>query len=191
MGHTGATGRDPVVDPHSEKQWQRDLFAKGMFENKTRGSCTSSSIFFNGCFRAIGIPTRIILCIPVVDASDEREVEMVRKRLTHHQVRAVVEGSVEKLGRSWASHTFNEVYVGGRWRRLNYAALGQNILDKQYMGLMTHVATVNDWADAKAVSIGRRQGTPKRDDDLFGGSNPYSALTLSDLFGKHARIRND
>jgi hypothetical protein len=34
----------------------------------------------------------------------------------------------------WVSHTFDEVFVGGRWRRLNYDRLGQNVLDPQYLG---------------------------------------------------------
>jgi len=174
-----------------KQEWERELFAKGMFEHGTRGSCTSSAIYLNGCLRALGIPTRIVLCIPVVDGSDPAELEMVRKGITHHRVRQVVRRGVERLGKSWASHTFNEVYVGGRWRRLNYQHLGQNILDPSYFGLLTHVLTVHDWADANiAPTVGRRQGL-RRYDDAFGGSNPYSALELSDRFGAHGRIPNE
>lgn len=173
------------------QEWDRELFAKGMFEHGTRGSCTSTAIYLNGCLRAVGIPTRIVFCIPCVDGSDLAEVEMVRSNLTHHRVRQTVRRGVERLGKSWCSHSFNEVYVGGRWHRLNYSKLGQNILDARLFGLLTHVVTVHDWSEANmAPTVGRRQGLNQYD-DVFGGRNPYSTLELSDLFGAHAKIPNE
>lgn len=168
-----------------EEQWLREVSAAGMYEHKTRGSCTSSAIYLSGCLRAAGIPTRTVLCIPLVDANDERERELVRRGIRHPRVRRVVSGVTEELVGSWASHTFNEVWVDGRWRRLNYARLGQGILDRQYLGLMIHVGTFDDWADARMPeTVGRRQ---KLDlyDDLFGGPNPYSTLSLRDEVGEH------
>ncbi len=168
-----------------EQQWEREISASGMFEHQTRGSCTSSSIYLNGCLRAVGIPTRTILCIPVIDTSDEREMEMVRSGLSHHRVQSIVLEALTPLGRSWTSHTFNEVFVGGRWRRLNYEKLGQEILDPQFLGLMTHIATFSDWADARMwETVGRRQTLGVRG-DVFGGSNPYSTIALRDEFGPH------
>lgn len=173
-----------------EEGWQRELFAKGMFENAQRGSCTSSAIYVNGCMRALGIPTRIVLTIPVIDSSDEREREFV-ERLRHQRVRDAVERGTAGLGNAWASHTFNEVYVGGRWRRLNYDRLGQNILDPSTFGLLIHVATFSDWADGNmAATWGMRQAHPDRPRDPFGGSNPYSTIWLSDQFGVHAEVEN-
>ncbi|MGH7151129.1 MAG: transglutaminase domain-containing protein, partial [Planctomycetota bacterium] len=172
-----------------EEQWQRELFAKGMFENGVRGTCTSSAIYMNGCLRALGIPTRIVLCIPVVDASDEREVGFVRDRLSNPRVRKIVRKGIGGLGSGWSSHTFNEVFVGGRWRRLNYERLGQNILDAGFFGLLTHVATFRDWADGEmARTWGARQAGKWKGKDVFGGSNPYSTLTLSDRLGPHAKV---
>jgi len=173
-----------------DELWQRELFAKGMFNNRARGSCTSSAIYLNGCLRALGVPTRIVLCIPAIDASDPREVAMLDSGVTHHQVRQALRKGTGRLSRNWSSHTFNEVYVGGRWRRLNYSRLGQNILDPRLFGLMTHTLTVHDWSDAKiARTVGRRQGLQQYD-DVFGGTNPYSTLELSDQFGAHATIDN-
>ncbi len=170
------------------KLWERDLSARGMFTHGTRGSCTSSAIYLNGCLRALGIPTRIVLCIPVVDANDEQELRMLERGLDHAGLRAQIVPAIAQLKDSWASHTFNEVYVGGRWRRLNYDKLGQDILEPGMFGLMTHVATFSDWADAKtADTIGRRQ-TLKRYDDLFGGPNPYSTITLRTEVGPHCDL---
>ena len=144
-----------------EEQWQRELFAKGMFENARRGSCTSSAIYLSGCLRALGVPTRTILTTPLVDASDEREMQSL-ERLRHPEIRAQLKKALARLEHSWASHTFNEVWVGGRWRRLNYDRLGQNTLDPGLFGLLTHVATFHDWSDANMPATwGKRSAEAK------------------------------
>lgn len=173
-----------------EEAWQSEIFAKGMFRNARRGSCTSSAIYLNGCLRAVGVPTRIVLTIPLIDASDERERALL-SRLEHHGVRRICEQGTRGLERSWSSHTYNEVWVGGRWRRLNYHVLGQNILDERYFGLMTHVATFSDWVDGDLASTwGVRQELHRFSDDAFGGANPYSTISLSDRFGVHCTLEN-
>ena len=172
-----------------EEQWERELSARGMFEQRTRGSCTSSAIYLSGCLKAMGIPTRTVLCIPLIDASDDRE-HALAARLKHNEVRRIVIDSARRGRNRWTSHTLNEVHVGGRWRRLNYSELGQNILDPHCLGLMTHVATFADWADARMpLTIGRRQSLHEHD-DLFGGTNPYSTISLSDSFGVHCKTPN-
>jgi hypothetical protein len=168
-----------------EEQWRREVSAAGMYEHKTRGSCTSSAIYLSGCLRAAGIPARTVLCIPLVDANDERERKLLPLGLSNPRVRAIAAAAAEAGIGAWSSHTFNEVWVGGRWRRLNYSRLGQPILDRDSLGLMIHVATFRDWADARMPqTVGRRQ---KLDlyDDLFGGPNPYSTISLRDQIGVH------
>jgi hypothetical protein len=169
-------------------QLEREVSAAGMFKHQQRGACTSSAIYLNGCFKALGMPTRTILCIPVIDAGDEREMAMLNN-IQQRAVRQHLKSSLEPLKNSWSSHTFNEVYVGGRWRRLNYNQLGQGIYDKNLYGLITHVATVNDWADSKAhETIGMRQKSEKPQDS-FGGNNPYSTISLRDQFGQHCQLK--
>ncbi|MFO0983376.1 MAG: transglutaminase domain-containing protein [Planctomycetota bacterium] len=168
------------------EQWQRELFASGMFEHATRGSCTSTAIYLNGCLRALGIPTRLVLAIPVVDASDQRELEMVERQIENASVRRMLCRALTPLKDSWSSHTFNEVFVGGRWRRLNGDRLGQNILDQHLFGLITHVATMSDWVDLDFAATWGTRSVRRPTDDVFGGQNPYSAITLSDQLGAHA-----
>ena len=167
--------------------FERELFAKDMFANGTRGSCTSSSTYLCGVLRAVGIPTRIVYTIPVIDASDTRELGFL-DRLQHARVRETIRRGTERLGKSWASHTYNEVLVGGRWVRLNYNRLGQPTLDENYFGLMTHVATVDDWVEGGfAATVGCRQELRRGAQDIFGSYNAYSCITLSDSFGEHYR----
>jgi hypothetical protein len=172
------------------QQWDRELFGKGMFQNRIRGSCTSSAIYLSTALKTVGIPTRTIVCIPVVDASDPREVAWIEPRLAHLGVRKIVKRAAEKSATSWTSHTFNEVFVGGRWRRLNYARLGQNVLDEDFLGLMVHVHTFTDHSEAGLVGWGDRSRHPLHD-ALFGGPNPYSCASLSDQFGAHAKVANE
>ena len=171
-----------------EEQWEREILADGMFKHKLRGACSSSSIYLSGCLRALDIPTRTVLCIPLIDANDDSELKMLN-RIQEPGVRYRLSSSLKKLKGSWASHSFNEVYVGERWRRLNYDNLGQGIYDRNLFGLITHVATFHDWANAKMPeTIGKRQKS-ERSDDVFGGPNPYSTISLRDEKGVHCQVK--
>jgi hypothetical protein len=75
-------------------QWRKDISARGMFEHGLRGSCSSSSIYLNGCLRALGVPTRIVLCIPVVDANDAQELRRLETGITHHVLRGQVTAAI-------------------------------------------------------------------------------------------------
>ncbi len=176
-----------------DEQLSRELLADGMFRQRVHGSCTSSAILWTACLRAIGIPTRGVLHVPLIDASDPTERGWLATELQHKRVRKTVREALEPLAQSWSSHTMVEVFVGGRWRLLNYDALGQPNLDRNYFGLMTHVATFADWSDADAAgTIGLRQcgSGPRPADDPFGHANPYSCVELEERFGAHATIDN-
>jgi hypothetical protein len=161
-----------------------------MFYHKSHGSCTSSAGYQATVLRALGIPTRIIICIPVVDPSDPDQVALVRRGLTHHRVRDAALLGLLAAGNSYTNHTFLEVFVGNRWRRLNYSKLGQNILDPSYLGLMVHVHTFNDLSEANlAPTWGARYGLGKRDGEFKHG-NPYRTALLDDHFGKYAKVPN-
>jgi hypothetical protein len=115
---------------------------------------------------------------------------MAEKGLTHHQVRTTALTGLSAAGSSYANHTYLEVFVGRRWRRLNYTTLGQNILDARYFGLMIHVHTFNDLSEANlAATWGTRYALGKRD-EVFRHSNPYGTVSLEDHFGEHAKVPN-
>jgi hypothetical protein len=179
-----------AAGPPIEEQWKRDLFAKEMFLSGERGSCTSTAIYLEGCLRALGVPARLIYCIPPADGTDPAQVDLFRKGITNHKVRRTL---LDALGgcSGWTSHTMDEVHVGGRWRRLNYQRLAPPPLDPHAFGLILPVLRLHDWADAGMTeTVGRRQNLGERD-ALFPGANPYVTLEVSDLFGPHAKVRND
>jgi hypothetical protein len=115
---------------------------------------------------------------------------MIEKGLTHNQIRSDVVQGVAAGHNSFNSHTFCEVFVGGRWRRLNSATLGQNVVQSRYLGLMIKVHTFNDLSEADlAATWGTRYAKGLRD-DVFRHSNPYCLLEVSDHFGKYADVPN-
>lgn len=180
------------VDPSwtDKEVFARDCLGKGMYERRTRGSCTSSAVYLATLLRALGMPTRIVLAIPAVDASDTKQLGQLNRHVRHHHVRNIALGTIRQLGGSFAAHTYNEVWVNGRWRRLNYARLGQPNLDANCMGLLTHVHVARDLSDlGLAASWGKRYVKGERDAE-FKGSNPYRALVVSDRFGVHGEIDN-
>lgn len=176
---------DWSIDQH----FDRELMGRGMYYNKTRGSCTSSAVYLTTVLRAVGIPTRMIICIPPIDANDSRQQDMLLGNISHNRVRVpVVKGAA--AGKGFAAHTFNEVFVGQQWHRLNYNRLGQPILDGNYLGLMIHLYTFDDLSTIDLASTwGRKYGLGLRDKE-FRTANPYKTVEIQDQFGVHARLDN-
>jgi hypothetical protein len=173
-----------------EEQFANELFGREMFARKTYGTCTSTAVYQTTVLRALGIPTRMILCIPLADGSDAEQIAMIDRGITHNQVRCDATLGAISGGTSFSSHTFCEVFVGGRWRRLNYTTLGQNVLERNYLGLMIKVHTFNDLSDARlAETWGARYAKGERKEP-FIHSNPYRLMEVSDHFGKHATVSN-
>ncbi|WP_395743635.1 transglutaminase domain-containing protein [Prosthecobacter sp.] len=172
-----------------EQQLQHEVFGAGMFDHKSRGTCTSSAVCWTTLFRALGLPARQVLCIPAVDGNDPAQLEMIRHGVTHHGVRKTILEGMEGL-RGFVAHTFNEVFIGGRWVRLNYNKLGQNILDEKLYGLLTHTLTFRDLSEAGlSPTWGKRYALGQRSAEI-PTANPFTALEVSDLFGSHAQIPN-
>ena len=53
-----------------QEQLDHELFGRSMFANRTHGSCTSTAVLITTALRALGIPTRMVLGIPMVDGND-------------------------------------------------------------------------------------------------------------------------
>ena len=172
------------------EEFEHELFGRRMFANKTYGTCTSTAVYQTTVLRALGIPTRMILCIPLGDGSDPAQVEMIEKGLTHRRVRYEAMLGVIAGGGDFTSHTFCEVFVGGRWRRLNYTTLGQNVLQPTYLGLMVHVHTFRDLSEAKLGETWGVRYAMGRRDEVFAHANPYRLMEVSDHFGRYAKVPN-
>src|SRR5581483_10385228 len=56
-----------------QQMFEQETLGRGMFYNKVHGDCTSSSVYLETIFRALGIPTRTVICIPPFDANDDAQ----------------------------------------------------------------------------------------------------------------------
>jgi hypothetical protein len=161
-----------------------------MFRNRARGSCTPTAILLATVLRAAGVPTRLVLTVPPIDPNDRAQRKLL-DGISDPEVREVLERALGET-RGWVGHTLNEVFVEGRWVKLNYTELGQRNLDPAYLGLMTQVNRMADWADAGLVDtwtarvLDATSGRPL--DPPMTSLNQYRSLGLSDAIGVHARL---
>ena len=172
------------------QMFDQEVLGRSMFYGKVHGSCTSCSVYLATILRALGIPTRIVFCIPPFDPNDEAQARMFYAGIHHHRARETVRGALDGTG-GFENHLFNEVYVGRRWVRLNYSTLGQPVLDSRYFGLLTHIYTC---ADLSRVPLARTWGMRyfkyPADQPRLSSVNPYRLLSVLDEFGAKARLDN-
>lgn len=158
------------------------LYGKGLYAARIHGSCTPSAILQTTVFRALGIPTRIVTSIPAIDANDPSQLQSVLNGIHDPSIRDTAYKGFQSLEGAFAAHTFNEVFLGGQWVRLNYDVLNQPIVDSYYMGLLTQVNRVHDWSEAGLVDTwGVRTANKGPFTPALSSINPYRSLGVSDL----------
>ena len=175
-----------TLDQHLD----HEVLGKGMFYHKTHGSCTSTAVYLTTVLRALGIPTRMVLVAPAVDASDPEQILLVKKAITHNRVRMTMLPGLNRASRGTTNHIFNEVYLGNRWCRLDYSQLGCSNFGLHRFGLQTHVYTFNDLSDANLAPTWGRRYAKGEHNDVFRHDNPYTAVEVSELFGPHGQVPN-
>lgn len=143
--------RDAVRNNWTEKDiLENHIYGKSMYQIKSHGACSSSSIYQNTILRALGIPTRITNQIPLMyggsTAIISEQFAIITKGILNNP--KLVE--VFSKYRGMYSHYYNEVYINGQWVRLNYGDLGANtdsILDP--MGILINLETTANYEDLK------------------------------------------
>jgi len=166
-----------------------ELFGKGMFDNKTHGSCTSTATYMATILRAIGIPTRIILTVPLADENEPKQLDLLVNAVRHHRTKKAILRGMPPTDDQFTNHVYNEVWVGKRWVRLNGNRLGQPIVDPTFLGLMLHVYTTNDSSDVPyAETWGARYAT--RSGPKLSSINPYQLLSVEDNVANPANFEN-
>ena len=190
----------PLLRPAFDKQkktpamtdqamFDQEVLGKSMFYSRVHGSCTSYSVYLATALRALGIPSRIVFAVPPADTNDPKQKEMLLAATHHHGVRATIRHGLPSGG--FANHLFNEAFVGNRWVRVNYNAVGQNTLDDSYLGLMTHILTTDSLSHVPlAETWGRRWAMYPNVEPKLTSKNPYRLLKVTDHFGEHAKIVN-
>jgi len=174
-----------------QEMFDQEVLGRSMFYGRVHGSCTSYAVYLATVMRALGIPTRIVFCVPPADSNDASQKQMLFDGIHHNQVRTVVRHGLPRSG--FSNHLFDECYVGNRWVRVNYDVVGQNSLDDAYFGMLTHILTTDSLSH---VPIAETWGLRYAAYDMIGPGlrlssvNPYRLLRVSDHFGARAAIAN-
>jgi hypothetical protein len=174
-----------------QEMFDQEVLGRSMFYGRVHGSCTSYSVYLATVMRALGIPTRIVICVPPADMNDAAQKTMLLDGIHHNRVRTTVRHGLPRRG--FSNHLFNECYIGNRWVRVNYDVIGQNSLDDAYFGLLTHIFTTDSLSHVPmATTWGMRYaGYQALGPDLkLSSQNPYRLLKISDHFGANAKIDN-
>lgn len=181
----------PSPEWTDQAMFDQEVLGRSMFYNQIHGSCTSSATYMATILRALGIPTRMVYCVPPLDANDRQQREMFLSAIHHNRVRATIRHGLQADGGDFANHIFTEVFVGNRWVRLNYDVLGQNNLDDNYFGLLTHALTTDSLTHVPlAETWGRRYATYPAVSPKLSSTNPYQLLKVSDHFGVNSHVAN-
>lgn len=183
--------RTPDSTWTDEKIFHHEVLGRSMYYNKSHGSCTSSAVYMTTILRALGIPTRTVVCIPPFDPNEDSQSQMFYRGVRHHEVRETVRAAMDGIN-GFADHVFLEVYIGNRWTRLNYTRLGQPILDHRYLGLMTHVYTYSDYSESQLPATWGMRWFKYPDvvQPKLSSINPYRLLSVDDHFGEEANVPN-
>jgi hypothetical protein len=174
-----------------QEMFDQEVLGRSMFYGRVHGSCTSYAVYLATVMRALGIPTRIVFCVPPADTNDPSQKQMLLGGMHHNQVRTVVRHGLPPRG--FSNHLFNECYIGNRWVRVNYDVVGQNSLDDVYFGLLTHILTADSLSHVPvAETWGLRYAAYEMvdPDQKLSSVNPYRLLRVSDHFGTRAAIAN-
>jgi hypothetical protein len=169
-----------------QEVFEHQLLGRQMFEARSHGSCTSSSIYLATILRALGVPTRILYFIPPCDANDPKQIKTLAAAISRRVTRQTILDGVT-VATGFANHMFNEVWLDGKWQRLNYSDLGQEIVDKNYLGLMTHIDTCADISETHlAETWGLRSERWPDVPAKLSSVNPYQLVAAADHWGRNA-----
>ncbi|HEX4262798.1 MAG TPA: transglutaminase domain-containing protein [Verrucomicrobiae bacterium] len=173
-----------------QRMFEQEVLGRSMFYNKVHGSCTSSAVYLTTILRALGVPTRIVFCIPPFDPNDNAQAKMFYDNIHNNKARETVRAALDGTG-GFENHLFNEVYIDHHWVRLNYSTLGQPILDDHYFGLLTHIYTCSDLSQASlAQTWGMRYFKYPADQPKLSSVNPYRLISIHDDYGTNAHPDN-
>jgi hypothetical protein len=177
-----------------QEMFDHEVLGRAMFYNRVRGACASTSVLMATVLRALGIPTRIVFFVPPADGNNPQQVQMLLSAVHHHAVHKALRHALptkNQSGETFVCHILNEVFVGNRWVRLNFDELGQNTLDEDYLGLMTHILTTASLSEVPlAETWGLRAAADPKARPTLSSRNPYRLLKVSDHFGARKAIPN-
>jgi hypothetical protein len=168
-----------------EQQLDAEVRGRAMFRARVHGTCTSSAIYLQTLLRALEVPTRTTIAMPPGDGNDEAQKKLLANGLRPSAIR---DAALKGPHGGWTEHTFNVVRVDGQWRRLNYTALDQPIVDRNYLGLLLRILDYDDISTSGVSATWGKKWALRGTSAKFPAGNPYRLVEVSDLLGTHAQV---
>ncbi|HYE81943.1 MAG TPA: transglutaminase domain-containing protein [Clostridia bacterium] len=152
------------------------VLGKQMYYNKARGACTSSTTYSATIYRTLGIPTRH-LCTTKIRISDDLMYKV--RNIKNPLVKEILVST----GETSSNHMYNEVYIDGRWIRIDYDELGAGNIETG-RGLYYQHYNPNDLSELRMVDdYGEMVSAPGW--GLFNNGEFFNLLDISDSYGKY------
>lgn len=73
------------------------IYGRTMFKNRKFGNCTFSATLQATVLKALGIPTRLVLMVPVIDWNDQTQWNLVRSNIHQLDIQKTI---LDGLGRN-------------------------------------------------------------------------------------------
>ncbi|HYE83186.1 MAG TPA: transglutaminase domain-containing protein [Clostridia bacterium] len=152
------------------------VLGKQMYYNKARGACTSSTTYAATIYRALGIPTRHVCTTKIMFKDD-------LLHLTENIKNPFVKELLLSTRKSSSNHMYNEVYLDGRWIRIDYNELGFSNIQAG-RGIYYQHYSPNDLSELNMVDdygamVSRSDWGPFKNGEFF------KLLGMSDNYGKY------
>jgi hypothetical protein len=92
------------------------LFAESMYQFRTHGACGSKAILRGALLRAVGIPEKTIVTIPLLYTYETDKTNIILKEQYYdHELLNIASQKVRAV-----DHFFNEALIGSQWVRVDH-----------------------------------------------------------------------
>lgn len=154
---------------HSDEEiLDMTFYADSMFKRRQHESCGSISTLRGGMLRAAGIPTRLVMTVPLIYRYGDENPGL----LDNMQNGEMTEGyEISKGGLLVADHFYNEVFINNHWIRVDNA-----INLKTFVGgkVYPKITSFGDWDEVDF--------TKTWSFDTWNKERPYRTIKLSDAY---------
>lgn len=144
------------------------ILGKESFYNQTHGSCGSTANFHSTILRSVGIPTRIIQTIPLLDIDNAHQKSLLDNLSSDTRSKVT-----SQMG---YNHFLVEAFIGNRWIRLNNSEFENHV---EMRGAFIKVVAFSSW---KEVDFAHPWGQSGR---------PYSLIEVDEQKAVHPSIIYD
>lgn len=132
--------------------WQLShlVLGKSCFDNRTYGSCGSAANFHATILRSLGIPTRIIQTVPILDPTSAEQRKILSEAFSAYNALVLMMASETSY-----NHFMCEAFIGNRWIRLNES----DYSDKSSVPFIKAVSFAS-WKEADFSQSWGQEGRP-------------------------------